>query len=207
MALTHLRNRPAPLDRAFTLIELLVVTALIVIISTVVLADNNRFGGVVLLENLAYNIALSIRQAQVYGISVARFQGSTFSAGYGVHFDASIPDTYELFADAITANGLYDCPEPGTNDCELVQSTTISTGYTIQDLCATPASGTEVCGLSKLDILFIRPEPDAWISSNGVSCINDHSTCAQGARIQLLSPRGDVMSVSVQANGQISVGK
>jgi len=218
MALTHLSARPARdtralalartgAERGFTLIELLVVTALIVIISTVVLADNNRFGGVVQLQNLAYNIALSIRQAQVYGIAVARFQTGSFGAGYGVHFDSSISDTYELYADAITQNGVYDCPQPGTNNCELVQTTGLSRGYTIEDLCVTPASGTESCGTPKLDIMFLRPEPDAWISSDGVSCTLDHAACAQSARIELLSPRGDTMSVSVQANGQISVGK
>ena len=193
--------------RGFTLIELLVVTAIIIVVTSVTLVSNNRFGGVVQLENLAYNIALSIRQAQVYGISVARFQGGTFTAGYGEHFDASSPDIYVVFADAITANGLYDCPQPGTNNCELVQTTSISSGYRIKSLCATPASGVEDCTLTKLDIMFKRPEPDAWISSNGVSCIIDNATCAQGARVVLVSPRSDVMSVSIQANGQISVGK
>jgi len=206
MALTNVRNRPNRLRRAFTLIELLVVTAIIVVISAVILANNNRFGGVVLLENLAYSVALSIRQAQVYGISVARFQGSNFTAGYGVHFDISSPNIYALFADALQANGMYDCPQPGTNNCELVQTNSISPGYSIQNLCVTPASGsTETCGISKLDVVFIRPEPDAWISSNGVSCIVDNSTCARSARIVLVSPRSDLMSVTIAANGQISV--
>jgi len=207
MALTHLFRRPARLSRAFTLIELLVVTGIIVIISTIILANNNRFGGVVLLENLAYDVALSIRQAQVYGISVARFQSNTFSAGYGVHFDLSSPDTYVLFADAIQANGLYDCPQPGTNNCELVETTTLSTGYNIYNLCETPSSGVETCGISKIDVVFKRPEPDAWISASGVSCINNNGTCGESARVLLQSPHGDHMSVVIYANGQISVQK
>jgi hypothetical protein len=181
------------------------VTGIIVVVSGVVLADNNRFGGKVQLENLAYDIALSIRQAQVYGISVARFQGGTFSAGYGVHLAVLSPTVYALFADAVTENGLYDCPSPGTQNCELVQTTNITSGYRINDLCRTASSGTETCGIPSLDIVFERPEPDAWIGSSGVSCILNAGTCAAGARIELISPRGDLMSVAVEANGQISV--
>ena len=192
--------------RGFTLIELLVVTAIMVVVSTIIFADNNRFGGRVLLQNLAYDVALSVRQAQVYGISVQRFGASTFSAGYGMHFDISNPTAFVLFADALTHNGLYDCPSPGTPEgCELVQATAIASGFRIHDLCVTAPSQAEHCGVGKLDLLFERPEPDAWISSEAVSCIIDHGTCAESARISLIAPRGDIMSVAVQANGQISV--
>lgn len=200
MALPYLSNRPARLRRAFTLIELLVVTGIIVVISTVILADNNRFGGVVQLEDLAYGVALSVRQAQVYGISVERFGTNTFTAGYGVHFDLSSPNTYALFAD-IANKGTFDA----ANDAnELVQTTTISKGYSIYGLCA-PASGSGDCSITKLDIVFKRPEPDAWISANGTSCITDNGSCEESASILLKSPRGDKMSVVIYANGQISV--
>lgn len=193
-------------SRGFTLIELLTVTAIIVVVTAVVLANNNRFGGVVLLENLAYDVALSIRQAQVYGISVARFGPSTFNAGYGIDFNLSSPNVYLLFADAVVPNGLYDCPSPGTSNCELVKTMAISSGYSIKSLCVTPSSGTETCsGVSRVDILFERPEPDAWISAKGVSCILNTATCETAARIVVASPRGDNMSVVVDANGQISV--
>ena len=192
-------------SRGFTLIELLVVSAIIVIVSGIILVNNNRFGGVIQLENLAYDVALSIRQAQVYGISVQRFGSSTFSAGYGVHFDISSPNTYITFADALTANGLYDCPSPGTSACELVQSTTITQGYHIQALCVTPPVGAEDCTVHKVDALFVRPEPDAWISGSDTSCVLQHGTCQEGARVVLISPRGETMSVIVEANGQIAV--
>lgn len=198
--------------RGFTLIELLVVTGIIVVITGVVLANNSRFGGVVTLENLTYDVALTIRQAQVYGISVARFGTNTFTAGYGVDFNLSSPGTYAMFADAISANGLYDCPSPGTSDCELVQSVTLNQGYRISDLCVTSSSGTETCystssSPSHIDVLFKRPEPDAWISADGASCIlvPPNGPCQASARIVITSPRGDVASVVVEDNGQISV--
>lgn len=186
--------------------ELLVVTGIIIVVTAVVLANNSRFGGVVTLENLTFDVALTIRQAQVYGISVARFGTNTFSAGYGVDFSLSSPTTYALFADAIEANGLYDCPSPGTSNCELVQSVTLNQGYRVSDLCITSGSGVETCGqTSHVDILFQRPEPDAWISADEFSCILANGSCKASARIVLTSPRGDVASVVVENNGQISV--
>lgn len=184
----------------------MVVTGIIVVVTGVILANNNRFGGVVLLQNLTYDVALSIRQAQIYGISVARFGADpTFSSGYGVDFDLANSNAYTLFAD-VSNNGLYDCTSPGSGGCELVGATTIASGYSIASLCATAPGGAETCtGITKLDILFRRPEPDAWISANGISCVLQSSDCEESGRVVLQSPRGDTMTVLVDANGQISV--
>lgn len=186
------------------MVELLAVTAIIVVVSGVVLANNSQFGGVVILENLAYDVALSIRQAQVYGISVARFGQDTFSAGYGISFNMSSPTTYALYADVYPSaegDGIFQ-PDQG----ELVQLSTFNQGYTIADICTTTSSGVETCGSSsRLDVLFKRPEPDAWLSAGGDSCTLSTSVCKSSATIKIASPRGDVMSVIVDANGQISV--
>ena len=192
-------------QKGFTLIELLVVTSIFIIVTGIVLASNSRFGGRVLLQNLAYDIALSIRQAQVYGISVRRFGTSTYSAGYAMHFSSANPTQYVLFADAIIPNGLYDgCDDAAS--CELVESTEIARGYEITDLCSTAgAGGAEVCGKEELDILFKRPEPDAYISANGVSGIANIPALQQRARIVVESPRGDHMSIVVEATGQIAI--
>ncbi len=195
--------------RGFTLIELLAVCFVIALISGLILVSNSTFGGSVLLENLAYDIALSIRQAQVYGISVQRFSTNTFSAGYGMHFAISSPTTYALFADALTANGLYDCPTPGSDTtCELVQSTSIDKAYKIKKLCAPAGVDSASCtSVSSVDILFKRPEPDAYISAGDLSCALQLGTCYDSTRIVLSSPRGDVTTVVIEANGQISVDK
>ena len=177
----------------FTLIELLAVTAIMILITGLVLATNNKFNGTILLQNVAYDIALSIREAQVYGISVQNFNGS-YNAAYGMHFqrDQSNSSVYVLFADAVTVNGTYDTGE-------LVQSTTLSGAYQIRDLCATPPEGPEVCGLTSLDITFVRPEPDAYIRSPIYNGLNS------SARIQITSTSGGTRNIVIGSNGQISV--
>lgn len=185
----------------FTLIEMLAVIGIMAVISGIILVNNNRFGGVVLLQNLAYDIALSIRQAQGMGIAVQRFQ-SSFSSAYGMHFqvDSSGAATYVLFADVLEPeDGFYACPQPNTPNCELVQSTTIATGYRISQLCVTPPGEAERCDATSLDITFKRPEPDAYIRSSIASGINESGS------IHVTSPRGDTKVITVQANGQIAV--
>ncbi|MEK7107281.1 MAG: GIY-YIG nuclease family protein [Patescibacteria group bacterium] len=186
----------------FTLIELVVVVAIITVVTSVVLVSNTKYGGSVLLQNLAYDIALSIRQAQVYGISVRGF-GTTnmFTAGYGMHFDINDNAHYELFADA-DGNGLFSNASENVPPSPYV----IGRNYRIKKLCAPAGTNFSSCAsVQQLDILYKRPEPDAWISANGNSCLLQPSNCKDSARIIVESPRGDVLSIVVDATGQISV--
>lgn len=194
-------------QRGYTLVELMIVTGIFAIVSSVVLGNYAKFGGTITLENLTYDVALSVRQTQVYGIAVQRYGASNFSASYGMHFASADSTGYQLFGDVVVANGLYDCPDPGVpSSCELLQASTFSGGYTISKLCAPAGEDAAACtGVSKLDILFKRPEPDALISVNDLSCSLSISNCEQSARIVVRSPRGDQKSVVVEATGQISV--
>jgi len=172
------------------------VTGVIVILSTILLANHNKFGGAITLRNIAYDIALSMREAQTYGISVRKFgEGAgSFGAGYGVHFESTSPTTYLIFGDAVNANGLYEAGES-------VQLLTMLGGYHLNDLRVTPTGGgAEITGLDKLDVLFQRPDPDAYIRANDLT-----GTLYQRACIIIESPRGDVLSVIVELTGQISV--
>ena len=191
----------------FTLIELIVVVSILIIITSVMLANHARYGGSVILENLAYDIALTIRQAQVYGISVARNgsgSSAVFNVGYGMYFQKGASQ-YILFADSLTPNGTYDSGEA-------VSVTNMSGGYSIYDICATPTgSASSTCGYTRLDVLYLRPEPGAWITAGSTdpsgldSCLNVHGNCKKNANIIVVSPRGDKMMITVWGNGQISV--
>lgn len=172
----------------------MVVTGIFMVLSGVVLSANSRFGNTIILQNLAHDMALTVRQAQVYGIAVRRYQGVNFDVGYGMHFVLPAADSlsiYELYGD-VNANGVYDAGET-------VTSTTLRGGYRIVDICARATSGIDVCSLPVVDILFRRPEPDALIRRSAGAPLDDR------ARIIIESNRGERAEVVVEASGQISV--
>lgn len=212
----HLRNTiPARRTRGFTLIELLAVIGIMVLVSAAMLANTNKFGGATMLQNLAYDVALSIRQAQVYGLSVKNVGSSLdITPGYGMYFDMGNPTQYIMFADTKdasgdpTPDGVYESGEAATTPFQ------IGKGYSINKLCVTDSAGNEDCSQTKLTILFVHPEPDAWINpvyNGNPGCAVDADSsekCSSPyslARIELISPRGDLRSVLIYNNGQISV--
>lgn len=169
----------------FSLIELLVSIAIIAIISAVVLARYKSFNSTILLRDLAYEIALSIREAQVYGVSV-HSAGGSFNFAYGIHFTRGT--TYVLFADSSPINGRYDAGEE-------LSSYAIGQQNAIVDLCR-----NATCGRTSLDVLFRRPEPDARFAVNG-SVVTPSSV-----RVVVRGGTGgNTRTVRVSTTGQISI--
>jgi len=188
--------------------ELLVVCAIIVLITSAILANDSKLGGRVTLENLAYNIALTVRQAQQYGIAQQRASTNNFTLGFGVSFALANPTSYVLFSDTITDNGVYEqgeaiAPSPYT----------LTNGYSIVDLCVLPTvNGTQSCaanGVSRIDVVYQRPNPDAYISVNGTPCIQNKvistANCMYSGSVKLRSPRGDLINVVIMSDGQITL--
>jgi type II secretory pathway pseudopilin PulG len=184
------------MPRGFSLIELLVVTGIFIVIAGVVLANNSRFQSSVLLGNAAYDVALSIRQAQVYGLSTREFAGE-FQVGYGIHFAG--PTEYFLFADlGLTKNKRYDADVD-----QIVQTYTLGRGHTILRFCGIASDQSEHCSdnaaaLTHLDIAFLRPNPDSTITG-------DAPAPYSSGKIVVTSGSGETRTVSVQSTGQISV--
>lgn len=184
------------MTRGFSLIELLVVTGIFIVITGVVLANNAQFNSSVLLGNAAYDIALSVRQAQVYGLSTQSYAGE-FQVGYGVHFQG--PTQYLLFADLDPdRNRRYDA---GVD--QVVQQYTLGRGHTIKRYCGVTSSGTEDCSdnsaaISHLDIGFLRPNPDSTVTA-------DSPTPYSSAKIVIQSRADETRTVTIQSTGQISV--
>ncbi len=150
----------------FTLIELLVTISIFIVITAVAVFSNNAFNSSILLTDLGYEIALSVRQAQVYGITVKAPSTclssgcpNGFSSGYGVHFDINNKTQYILFEDkGPNPNHIYD------GALELLENYSLGRGYTLKKLCV--LSGSTYHSVNTLDVSFIRPEPEAWVSSN-----------------------------------------
>lgn len=181
----------------FSLIELLVSVSIFVIITSVILARHSTFSGTLLVENLAYDIALSIRKAQVFGLSIKESSPGRFDTGYGVHFNKENNKSYIFFKDS-NKNKKYD------GSSEAIEAFTLEKGNIISQFCAIFSNGIEKCSSSGdieyIDIMFERPNPDAIIKSNIPGEI-------ASADITVLSPNGTQWSIETITTGQISVHK
>jgi len=185
-------------NKGFTIVELLVVFALMIIMSSIVVFKYRDFSDSMELHNIAYDVALAIREAQVFGISS---RGTTtqesFLYGYGVNFSTTLATdkygSYISFIDSIGNNLWFD-----TGTVETLKKTDFPNGYKIYELCSTPLSGVENCAPTILNILFQRPNVDAIIKSPTTT--NDIS-----AKIKLNAPSGRTAEVHIYKSGQVSV--
>lgn len=197
-------------SKAFTVIELMLVVGVITILTGVFLLQQRQFDSTTLLRSLAYRTALSVREAQTFGTSV-RFAGTgtnyKAATAYGVHFSASSPTTYYLFADA---DGDRARAADGSED---VDTFILRNNFRIGDFSATAgttASSTLNGGtLTSLTIIFIRPSTDACFRTTTASVTS--TSCPGGATsytradVRVSSPGGATRSIVIYNTGQISV--
>lgn len=219
-------------QNGFTLVEMVVVLAIFGVITTTVLFNYGQFRTTVSLENLAQDIALSIRKTQSYASSVRGVQlapsplGETVQfPGYGIHFNlpsgvstnfGGSSKAFAVFADlsaawGIPGDGKYN-DDAGATICgtnlgpgnECVEYITITTADKISKICTT-SNGTTTCGTSNiaLDILFIRPKIEPTF------CLMSGSTSCSGstiskASIEVTSALGDTKTITIWNTGQIS---
>lgn len=192
-------------NQGFTILELMVSVGIMVVISTVIVANQSTYSSGASLKNVANDLGLSLRQAQVYGISVKEFNpgSSIFNTGYGIAFNLSASPvgddkSFIFFADR-DVDGQYDstwdCPLGGASEC--VDKTTIPAGNYIYDICVIEPGG-ENCDVTRLEISFIRPAIEAKIYYDGL-------TGVRGARIELRSAEGKSNSVVIYTTGQVSI--
>ncbi|MEO8638164.1 MAG: type II secretion system protein [Candidatus Taylorbacteria bacterium] len=185
-------------SRGFSLIELAVTITIFVVLTTAVLIKNSRFQSDLIITNLAYEIALTIRQAQTYGINVKAYDSTSFNYAYGVHFDvgtSAAKEKFQLFVDLDDSNVYTEDP------LEEVSAFQLKAKNVISDLCVYQVSsgGVGDCTIDFVDITFKRPEPEALI------CIGTDSCEAKRAVIEVTSPKGVKRTVEVKSTGQISV--
>jgi prepilin-type N-terminal cleavage/methylation domain-containing protein len=181
------------MNKGFSLAELLVVVAIFLILTSVVLINQNRFSSDTNITNLAYQVALSIREAQIYGISVrgTQFAPNKFDTAYGIHFDLASTTSYFLFPD-LNKDGIYN---PSTE----IPLTTykIENGVTLSSINIRPP---EAKLITSADITFKRPNPEALITTNATAGFKEE--------IDLIfkSALGDKFSTTtVTQSGQIYV--
>lgn len=186
--MTRTRN-----TQGFSIIELMVTVGIFAMITSILLARNSRFDDETLLQSAAYEVALSVRQTQSFGINV-RGQGGVFDKPYGVYFEKGSA-SYRQFLDS-NDDGFF-------TEGEMIEEYTLGRGYTIARICAfssiTPSCETEEDAVS---VLFRRPDPEAIITAQKgvVGAIGSIG-------IELASPREGRRFIVVRQTGQIAVTK
>ena len=169
-------------------------------------AKYGTFNQGILLTNLAYDVALTLRNAQSYGLNVKSqpvAKGANYSDkfdyAYGVHFDkstaADLNKTMIFFVD-INSNGIYDA----VND-EKITTYNIKRGSYVSLLCVAQIA-SDCSSVDSLDITFKRPDPNAIIKGTAPSIVFGSQTYAE---ITLRSTDGGERKVAVRSTGQITV--
>lgn len=201
----HFRRFFSKPPKGFTLVELIVVSTIILLISVFIFFQQSKFNSSTILRSLTYSVALSVRQAQVYGTSVRESSPGSgiFGQGYGVYIPSAgtaTDNTYYMFSDN-NGDGAYTSGEE-------LPVYRLGTGYRISAVCAVAVGGSTCNALTSLTVYFRRPNPDACISS-AVS----PAACALGAtevysRAYITVGNGgntDSRSIKVTDTGQIAV--
>lgn len=165
--------------KGFSLVELLIVLGIITIISAIVLLSHTSFNRSILVTNTAYSVAVTIRQAQSFGLSSRAFAGYN-NAGYGVSFNEGDMTQYTLFGDIGGSNaptwcpkGAAGTPEAKPGNCAINKATeTVTTyslgqGFSITDFCGISPTGTTYCApgnMVAMDVVFMRPNTESIIT-------------------------------------------
>lgn len=196
MSLKKIKN-----NKGFTIIELMVSVAIFALMTTLLLAKYGTFNQGILLTNLAYDMALTIRNAQSYGLNVksaptaTETYSSDFDSPYGVHFEIANPKRFIFYVDR---NGDHTY-----NSGEEISITTIKGGTYISSMCINDCSSYN-SGYQVISFTFKRPDPNATIyalKTKGYAVANKDGS----ARITLTASDGEIKYIIVNSNGQISV--
>jgi prepilin-type N-terminal cleavage/methylation domain-containing protein len=193
-------KRKVKRNQGFSLIELLVVIAIFGILTAIIVFKYGDFSNNVILTNMAYEMALSIREAQIYGISAT--QRTSFDSNFGINFyvDPSLGETqiYHLFEDKGTAG--YDSEGACTSgDVEDVCIQEYVLQRNIQIVGLNTGEPGDCSPSDEVNIVFDRPSPEALIYKNSSTLELPF------AQITLRTPEGSERFVVVNQTGQIFV--
>lgn len=196
-------------NKGFTLIELIVVISIFAILSSIMVFNYGSFKSSLSIQNLADDIALSVRKAQGYAIGVHGYGiSNSFDSGYGVHFSTAESTagsvsgnvgsnkSFILFAN-INNDKEYDsspsCGDP-TSSTECLEVLSITSADEIKEILLGSTS------VATLDIMFKRPNPEPKFYVNG-----SYDASISSVKIKISNDNGISKIITISNVGQISV--
>lgn len=163
----------------FTLIELLIVIAIMSIIMMVTLANYNGMNKKIEVQNTAFDMALLIRETQVYGTNKKILGAEGFSDGeknmFGLFLDKTNPGKYKVISfkdlddDKKFNSDCNSSNPPNEKECQIISE--LPKGIHITEFYEGATSISD----DNMLILFKRPNPDALIIKNGETNPELHS--------------------------------
>lgn len=219
-----MKNKISQIKKGFTLIEMLMVLAIFTILTSVVMYNYAEFNSKTIMSNMAYEIALTVRQAQVYSLGVRGQVGAnSFDNRYGVYFNTSNGGKEFAFFFDRKPTGEEAVPdgwcegdegEPNCLSCiagengECLEKVTLTRDIFISKICLSngidPIDTIGNCkeGDSEEDVsvTFDRPNPDAKIRvDSAVGYLN------KNLGLVVKNNFGNQRAVIIRSTGQISV--
>jgi len=197
-------------EKGFTLVELLISIAIIGIITSIVLVKYNGFDSTTLLKGVAYEIALSLRDAQVKSVSVARADATNpFDSTYGISFAPGTKNYTAFRYEPVDENDrpVFDI---STLKAFPINVFNIGRSMFVKEICfVDQTSPPDVCSSvasNHFDISFQRPEFKAIFYVGGYSGDLEN---IESMKVKVSSPNNptNVFIVEVSKLGQISVYK
>lgn len=193
-------------NRGFSILEVLITAAIVSVITAMVVFKYGSFNNSVLLKDQAYEMALNIREAQVFAVSV-RGESGQFREDYGLYFTLAAPQQYVLFQDNgdVVENGkhraYYDIGEG------IGKPYAVDSRFQIKKICVNIVSSTNLCPatVDDISVTFKRPDFDAHFASvsgkNAGLSVNNARILLSGAN----SGTTDTRTIVISTTGQISI--
>lgn len=197
-------------SRGFSLIELLVVVSIFLIVTTITLFKQSKFSSDILITNTAYEVALTIREAQVLGVGSKQQSFENRKQAYGVYISSSsvgVENGDYLQYSESPENDVYSFFYDSNNENFQILGSGIhlTRSQKFKKFCVTNASNETKCSdeLSALNIAFVKPNLDSKILAKD---LNQQTGEYRSAEIVIESSLGDkCRTIDINSVGQIAI--
>lgn len=207
-------------SRGFTLVEMTIVAGIFAILTVIVVVKYGDFTSNLLVTNMAYEIALTTRQAQAFGVGVRGFESEGdrgFNYPYGVYFnlDDGTSETGALarsFIFFVDRDDDLMCDDgvgsPGVSNCvcaeadECINQLTLQRNIRITSIDVGNQS-FNCTSATAASVTFKRPSPEARIIKQDGDFEDDWGYVQ--VKVEAPATETNPSYVLIRKNGQISV--